>query len=263
MRKILFLISVVSLMACNTNNSTKSENKVVEKAYEKPKHHSEGIDKVFEAHGGFEKWAEMKSLSYLKGEESTITNIQNRKIRLESPTQTIGFDGENVWIAPDTLDASRARFYHNLYFYFYAMPFVVGDPGVFYEDMEPREIKGKLYNGVKVSYDNGVGDSPKDNYILWMDPETNLMEWLMYTVTFRSGEVSKRYSLIRYSEWTHVDGVTLPTKLEWYTFEDGIAGEPRNEAVFENIKLSTSAPADSLFEMPEDAQIAPPPPPAE
>lgn len=247
------------MTSCSTSNEQK-ENKIGEDSYVKPAHHSESITKIFEAHGGFEKWSEMQSLSYLRGEETTVTNLQNRKIRLESPTQTIGFDGENVWISPDSLDASRARFYHNLYFYFYAMPFVVGDPGVFYEAVEPREIKGKMYNGVKVSYDNGVGDSPKDNYIVWVDPESNLMEWLMYTVTFRSGESSESYNLIKYGDWKNVNGLTLPTKLEWYTYEDGVAGESRNEAIFENVQLSEEAPSNDLFEMPENAQIAPPPP---
>lgn len=259
MRKIVFLIGIVYLTACSTN--TQQNNKEAGEAlYERPKHHSDRISEIFDAHGGFEKWSEMKSLSYIKGEESTVTNLQNRKIRLESPNQIIGFDGENVWISPDTLDASRARFYHNLYFYFYAMPFVVGDPGVFYEDVEPREIEGKIYDGVKVSYDSGVGDSPKDNYILWVDPATNLMEWLMYTVTFRSGEASESYSLIKYGDWKNMNGLTLPTKLEWYTYKDGVVGEPRNEAVFEDINISVDAPSDDLFEMPANSQIAPPPP---
>lgn len=261
MKRIILMGAVITLIACQPNQdkesnqqSRKDENPAI------TKHHSESITKIFEAHGGFEKWSSVKSLSYQKGEESTVTDLQNRKIRLESPTQTIGFDGENVWIAPDTLDASRARFLHNLYFYFYAMPFVVGDPGVFYEDMESRELKGKTYNGVKVSYDIGVGDSPKDNYILWVDPETNLMEWLMYTVTFRSGEASENYSLIRYSDWAEVNGLTLPTKLEWYIYKDGVVGELRNEAIFENIELSTEAPDNALFVAPENSAIAPPPP---
>jgi predicted small secreted protein len=259
MKKIVLLIWVMYLTACNTNTQNTKEGKDVA-SYQAPSHHTESVTKIFEAHGSFEKWSSMKSLSYTKGEESNVTNLIDRKIRLESPTQTIGFDGENVWISPDSLDASRARFYHNLYFYFYAMPFVVGDPGVFYEDVEAKEIKGKMYNGVKVSYDNGVGDSPKDNYILWVDPETNLMEWLMYTVTFRSGEASENYSLIRYSDWGVFNGLTLPTKLEWYAYEDGAVGESRNEAVFENIELSTQAMADTLFSAPENSILAPAPP---
>jgi hypothetical protein len=251
----LLLISTLAI-ACQPNK--KNANTVAAVAvYERPDHHSELITKVFDAHGGYEQWSKMKTLSYTKGDEATITDLQSRKIRLETPKQTIGFDGENVWVTPDSVDASRARFYHNLYFYFYAMPFVVGDPGVFYEDVESMEIKGKLFDGIKISYGNGIGDSPKDNYILWIDPETNKMSWLMYTVTFKSGEASESYNLIRYSDWSEFNRLILPTKLEWYTYTDGVIGAQRSEAIFENIELSEMVPLETLFEMPESAQIAP------
>lgn len=238
--------------------SKQEQNKVeLESANVSSDHHTEVISKVFDAHGGFSNWAAMKQLSYTKGGESTITNLQNRKIRLSSESQSIGFDGEKVWIAPDTLDASRTRFYHNLYFYFYAMPFVLGDPNIFYEEVPDRELDGKSYKGIKVTFGENVGDSPKDNYIVWYDPETYKMEWLMYTVTFNSGEPSEKYSLIKYSLWENVNNLLLPTVIQWYTFSDDVVGEIRNEVLFENIRLSVEAPADSLFSMPANAKIAP------
>ncbi len=213
--------------------------------------------KVFDAHGGYENWNKLRSLSYKKGNELTITNLKNRKILVASPDRTIGFDGKNVWIAPDTLDASGARFYHNLYFYFYAMPFVVGDPGAYYEALEPRTIQGKTYGGIKVSYNEGVGDAPDDNYIIWYDPKTFQMEWLMYTVTYRSGQPNDRYSLIKYEEWKTFEKVLLPQKLTWYHYQNDLVGDIRSEVFFKDINLSEEAPESALFEMPDDAMIAP------
>jgi hypothetical protein len=137
------------------------------------------------------------------------------------------------------------------------MPFVLGDPNTFYEDVAERELAGKIYNGVKVSFGENVGDSPKDYYILWYDPVTFKMEWLMYTVTFKSGEANENYSLIKYDQWTDINGLIIPEKLQWYTFKDDIVGDVRNEAVFENIKLSVDAPLDSIFMMPANAKVAP------
>ncbi|MEQ9006731.1 MAG: DUF6503 family protein, partial [Ekhidna sp.] len=164
--KYLTILSLAVLVACQPNNQKESSEEATqaEAIYEAPSHHSESLTKVMDAHGGYEQWSKMKSLSYMKGDESTITNLQNRQIRLESPKQTIGFDSNEVWVTPDTIDASRARFYHNLYFYFYAMPFVVGDPGAFYEDVEPRELIGKAYIGIKISYGENIGDAPDDNF---------------------------------------------------------------------------------------------------
>ena len=257
MKKFLYSSLVTFLFACQPTQKQAEEPKQGEFTYTKPSHHSDTLTKVFNAHGGYEQWSKMKSLSYIKGEESTITNLQNRKIRLESPSQTIGFDGSEVWVTPDTVDASRARFYHNLYFYFYSMPFVVGDPGAFYEDVEPMELDGKQFNGIKVSYGDGIGDAPDDNYIIWYDQETNKMTWLMYTVTYRSGESSDQYSLIKYADWAEVNGLLLPTTFQWYQYQDGVVGNQRNEAKFEGVVINEEMPDDALFEKLEGAQIAP------
>ena len=256
--RLFFCISItVLVLACQpTGNSSANEESYA--TYQTPKHHSETLTKVFEAHGGYEQWSKMKSLRYSKGEESTVTNLQNRKIRVESVEKTIGFDGNEVWITPDSVDASRARFYHNLYFYFYSMPFVVGDPGAIYEDVDEMNINGKSYQGIKVSYNEGVGDASDDNYIIWADPETSQMEWLMYTVTYRSGEPSDNYRLISYENWETFNGLRLPTKIQWYHFDGDSVGGVRGEPViFENIKMEEKFPPDSLFEMPEGAIIAP------
>lgn len=257
MKNLIYLIALAILAACQPATQTESAEQDTP-AYQKPNHHSESLSKVIDAHGGYEQWSKMKSLSYLKGDESTVTNLQNRKIRLESPKQTIGFDGTDVWVTPDSVDTKRTRFYHNLFFYFYAMPFVVGDPGAYYEDVEPKELDGKTYFGIKVSYNSGVGDAPDDNYIIWYDPETYKMEWLMYTVTFRTGEATEDYSLIKYENWDTFGGLLLPTTIQWFNYDGESVGESRGDAtVFENISISDEAPDESIFEKPAGAIIAP------
>ena len=257
MKKLTYPAILAIAIACQPTAQKESAGAEAP-AYEAPAHHSAALTKVFDAHGGYEQWSKMKSLSYLKGEESTITNLQNRKIRLESPKQTIGFDGQEVWVTPDSVETGRARFYHNLFFYFYAMPFVVGDPGAFYEDMEPMDLQGKTYGGVKISYGENIGDAPDDNYIIWYDQETGKMEWLMYTVTYRSGEPSDKFSLIKYDGWTEFNGLVLPATLQWFRYDGESVGEPLGEAiVFQNVEISTDAPDEDLFVMPAGAQIAP------
>lgn len=258
MKSTALLGIIVFAIACQPSQKQEESEQETEIAYEKPAHHSASLTNVIEAHGGYEQWSKMNSLSYLKSDESTITNLKNRKIRLESPKQTIGFDGTGVWVTPDSVDTKRTRFYHNLYFYFYAMPFVVGDPGAYYEDVEPRELGEKTYNGIKISYGENIGDAPDDNYIIWYDPDTNQMQWLMYTVTFRTGEATDDYRLIRYQNWDTINGLLLATSIQWYNYDGTTVGEPRGEAtVFQNIEVSTEAPDEALFEMPEGAIIAP------
>ena len=47
------------------------------------------------------------------------------------------------------------KFYYNLMFYFYAMPFILADDGIVYEDVKPLDIEGKSYPGIKISYESG------------------------------------------------------------------------------------------------------------
>ena len=220
----------------------------------------DNLSKVLDAHGGYATWAGMHQLSYTKGTgesaEKQLIELKNRKVLLTSANHTIGFDGNEVWINPaDAAFGGSPRFYHNLYFYFFAMPFVLSDPGIHYSDVEPLSVDGTDYPGIKISYNEGVGDSPKDNYILYYDAGTFQMQFLQYTVTYRSQEVSEKYSLIKYNEWTEVNGLVLPTKLNWYTYEEGKLGEMKNQAVFSDINLSKEAPSDKLFTMPEGAKI--------
>jgi hypothetical protein len=219
-------------------------------------HHIPEITKVFDAHGGFDIWSSLKMLSYDMGGSTTLTELQNRYARIESVEQTVGFDGENVWVYPASDDADRQRMRYNLMFYFYAFPFVVGDPGVNYEVLDAIDLDGKTYNQVKVSYNAGVGDAPNDNYIICSDPETNQMQWLLYTATFGGG-VEEKYSLIKYEGWQSFGSVMLPTSLQWYKYQDGVVGDARGDArEFTNIKVSKEYPSMDNFKMPEGAVIA-------
>ena len=222
----------------------------------------EGLHKVMQAHGGLATWQSLTKLSFTKGEgegaEVHTANLHDRRIRVQAQNHAIGFDGNEVWISPaDAEFRGSPRFYHNLYFYFFSMPFVLADPGIYYQVVPNVTLQGKEYAAVKISYGNGVGDSPDDNYILCYDPATYQMEWLMYTVTFGKEGPSEKYSLIRYGEWEATGGVRLPRSLTWYTYAEGVVGEERSKATFTEVEVSTTAPPDHLFVMPADGKVSP------
>lgn len=247
-----FLLLALVFMACES--VTKKE--VTTLAYDQPAHHIQEITQVFDAHGGYAQWRQLKSLKYQQGGTETTVNLQNRKTRLNSDNQKVGFDGKNVWVYPPTENAERQRMRYNLMFYFYAFPFVVGDPGVNYEALEPLNLQDETYDAVKISYGEGVGDSPKDNYIILSDQQSHEMQWLLYTATFGGDEAKDQYSLIKYNGWQKREGVLLPSSLQWYEYDGEEVGEPRGEPrVFEEVMLSLTAPNDSIFTAPKEAYI--------
>ena len=216
---------------------------------------------VLDAHGGIDAWNGMGTLQYdmvkEEGNETQLIDLRNRKVNLHTDKWELGFDGKEVWVKPDmeTFGRNSARFYHNLMFYFYAMPYVLADPGVNYEVLEEMEIGGEKLLPISTSFNSGVGDAPEDEYILLVDPETKRLEILLYTVTYFSKAKGKKYNALVYDEYTTVDGLLFPTVLKGYKYEDGVLGDERYTRNFENISVSKDQPDQSLFEMPEGAVI--------
>ncbi|MEY8848885.1 hypothetical protein AB9K26_08715 [Psychroserpens sp. XS_ASV72] len=221
----------------------------------------ESISKVFEAHGGLDTWKKMRTLKFTmskpSGDEVTLTDLYERYSLITMPEHTIGFDGEKVWLQnKDTTNyKGNAKFYHNLMFYFYAMPFVLADDGIVYEESEPLNFDGTSYPGIKISYESGVGESPEDEYIIYYHPVTHKMVWLGYTVTYFTNEKSKEFHFINYSDWQTVNRLQLPKTLSWYNYENNKPTTKRNEVEFVDVLLSEEKPDAKLFQKPDSAQI--------
>lgn len=221
----------------------------------KKKEYPKALEYVFKAHGGMELWNSMKTLSYdmIKSDysEHQVVDLKTRKVRIEQEKFTIGFNGEEVWVQPKDTNSYNgdARFYHNLYFYFFAMPFVLGDDGIEYEETEPLKIDGYSYPGVKITYKDGVGDSSKDNYFLYYNPTTYQAEWLGYTVTYFDGKPSQEIHYLNFTDWKKMDGVLLPETLTWYNI-DSKTGEKtsRGAMEFKNVTLSSEMKSDVFYE---------------
>jgi hypothetical protein len=275
MKFILAIVCCLALAACNENqksNTVDSKETIATEVAETvvaaentlmqafPK----AIGPIFEAHGGIARWKTMNNLCFevIKetGNEMHTTDLNSRATKIEHTNWTIGSTGDQVWLENKTKEGYKgnARFYHNLYFYFYAMPFIVSDPGINYGQMaESLEIEGKKYRGTKISYGDGIGDSPKDEYIVYSDPETGKMAWLGYTVTFNSGEKSDNFRFIKYAEWQEVNGLLLPKKLTWYNVVDGKPTTAKNDLVFENVTTTETVLDKNIFAMPKGAVVVP------
>ena len=221
----------------------------------------ESITKIFNAHGSIENWNKMQTLSFTmekpNGNEVTTVNLKTRAELIDTPTYTQGFDVETLWVneKDEKVYKGNAKFYKGLMFYFYAMPFVLGDDGITYTDIEPLVFEGKTYPGILISYEAGIGESPDDEYIIYYDAETGLMEWLGYTVTFGKDEKSKDFHFIRYNNWQTVNGLVVPKSVDWYKYENNLPTEKRNTVEFTEVVLSEKAPDTARFSLPDGAKV--------
>jgi hypothetical protein len=260
MKNTALLLLIVTLMfSCKqekkTNDYKKETLDVTTTVY------PENMSKIFDAHGGLDTWNNLQTLAFTmpkpNGDEVTTTHLKSRKSFIDMPKHQIGFDGKDVWLLKKdtTTYKGNPKFYYNLMFYFYAMPFVLADDGITYKDAESLTFEGKEYHGIHISYGSDIGASPEDEYILYYDSVTNKMAWLAYTVTFFSKSKSKEFHLIKYDAWQEVNGLLLPKTFKWYHFEDNVVGDYQREMNFVNVSTSKTPLNDSLFVKPKDAKI--------
>ena len=222
----------------------------------------ESITKVFDAHGGIDQWNKIKTLSFSmerkNGIEVTTTNLKNRNELIDTPTYTMGFDGTKLWVKEkgNKEYKGNAKFYKGLMMYFYAMPFIVGDRGIIYEETKPLKFEDKSYPGILISYESGIGESPDDQYIVYYDEATGQMEWLGYTVTFfDKGKKSTDFHFIRYNNWQTINGLIVPKSIDWYNYENNQPTTKRNTVDFLDVELSSEVKEESFFLPIDDAQI--------
>ncbi len=255
---ILALSSFLWLFfACQNSESTTNNTAKEVKKIELPKALAAGI----EAHGGMDQWQKMQTWAYTiernEQPERQFIDLKTRKVLLKQDAYTIGFDGKEVWITPnkEAFGKGSPRFYHNLYWYFHAFPFVMTDPGINYEVLPQKEMDGKLYDAVKISYNAGVGDAPDDYYIAHFDAETHQMYLLLYTVTYYQGKPGDKFNALIFDDWKEVNGLLVPNSMKGFKYADGELGEQRYTRVFSDIELSTTPADQAQFEMPAGAVI--------
>ncbi len=220
----------------------------------------EALEKVFDAHGGLSAWKDKRTLIFEivkpAGNEKHTIDLLSRDEKIEMPDVTMGSDRGDVWLLDDKkVYQGDAVFYHNLMFYFYAMPFVVADKGVKYSEAEVLDFEGISYPGIRISYDNGVGVSSKDEYFIHYNPKTFLMEWLGYTVTYGTKEASDNVRWIRYNDLMSVEGLQLPKSLTWYTYEGRKLLKGKKPLAFKNVRLSESSMSKEFYRQPQGALL--------
>jgi hypothetical protein len=239
--------------------------------------------RAIEAHGGIEAWyaaptssynweysnasSNSRFKSYLVADNRT-RQVYHDLLELGTPDNTqpiqaqFAWDGQEAWISPDTLTQPNPRFWATTGYYFESIPFVLSDPGLHYERLPDEDLDGTPHDMVNVSYDNGVGDSSGDTYVLYVNKETSLVDAIRYTVTFYSGPTPPgeplRETLFYYEDYVTVDGLTVATHFRGFNVLGGEVTTFKNEAWASDI--SFRRPFDeSRLVMPGDGRVQPMP----
>lgn len=261
--KALQLLPIVLLMACSTApTQEQAEQATPEEVVEVS---NTPIGQSVEAHGGIAVWKSYKTLAfdlnYERNGETTVENyllnLQTRHEHITGNNYEMGYDGTDYWqlLKEEGMKEKNPTFMINLQFYFFAMPFVLADPGVIEEKMPAREIDGKAYDVVKITFESGTGVASDDQYIVYLDPETKRMEAMLYSVTYFNKENAEKYNALRYTEWQEVGELVVPKSLTRYTWdaESETFGEAAGTKTFTKVRFSKGTPDPVMFAKPEGA----------
>ena len=172
---------------------------------------------------------------------------------------TIIYDGLTAWLSPADAEVPGppARFHVLTWPYFMAAAYKLDDPGTRHEYAKAKPVSegfGASQTGIKVSFDSGVGDTPDDWYIAFVDRETNRLSALAYIVTYgkEQAKAEERPGIVLYEDFQEVDGVPFATAWKFHHWtQDGGVGEAKGSATLSNIGFVT--PADDAFDKPEGA----------
>ncbi len=181
------------------------------------------------------------------------------KSRFTTEAAEAVFDGRTAWVTPSDAELPRARFQLLTWPYFIAAPMKLSDPGTHLSPLGDRPFDGLPLPAAKLTFDNGVGDTPEDWYIVYRAPTTDRLRALAYIVTFgkTAEQAEATPHVASYEAWTTVDGVLLPTRIsihDWRS-DQGMVGAPLTTVL---LSEHTFVPFDpQRFEKPTDAREEP------
>ncbi len=227
--------------------------------------------KAMEAHGGLAKWYANGPLQFhfnyqpLDGNtpRNTIQISDNwsakarQKMAVDTSLQ-FGWDGSRAWALPE---ASKipfdARFWALTPYYFVGIPFVLGDEGVNLEELGEGSIDGTIYDLVKATFGEGVGDAPDDFYIIYLHLESGRVAAYRYVVSypayFPDGGHTPEKIMVLVDE-QQVNGIIFPKEYHTFMWEDQQKGTYVTNISLSDLSFLPDLPKD-YFEAPQGAEM--------
>ena len=162
----------------------------------------------------------------LEGEgKGTVKGIQAWHTYAQEPGAEIVFE-----------DDEEMAFFLPSYHYFFEFPFRISKaPIVAYAGED--SLHGQRYDLVFVTWNQAEPDETTDQYILWINPDTRLIDYAQYTVRDQANWAA---GTNHFSDYREVEGIMIPYK-QTITSEPG-GTDVLHEMVVEQVRFDTISP---------------------
>jgi hypothetical protein len=188
-------------------------------------------------HGGYEKWFGGRALRFRydykplgemprRNSLQVIDLLASRAYHdMDAPAKgRFAWTGEQAWAEFPEPEKAAVRFWALTPYYFVAMPFVLGDPGVKLEQAaeDPAAAGLPAADTVKVTFESGTGDAPDDYYIVYLAKDTGRLLALRYVVSYapfmKPGMKHTPEKLLVYEGETAVGPLKLAARNDFYAW---------------------------------------------
>ena len=192
------------------------------------------VEHMILAHGGMERWAASPTVSFedefvvvgVPGAMASRVTVEQgpRRAYIDYPGtgMSLAWDGTTAWSENWALPYPP-RFFALLNYHFLNLPWLAADPGVELSEFGTAHLPDDEtdYFTAKITYSQGVGDTPGDYYRLYVHPESHLLHAVQYIATYSalrpegaSGEMPP--NTLIYEQHAEVEGLQLPTRYSIY-----------------------------------------------
>jgi hypothetical protein len=151
------------------------------------------------------------------------------------------YDGDKIYSSASVADGKGVRFKMFTWPYFFALPYKLTDPGANVEPLGKKPFADKYLASYKLTFDQGVGDSPDDWYVIYLN-EDGTIHAAGYIVTFggkEKSEAEKSPHVIVYENYKMIEGMPIATSWKFYNWADisGITGEAIGSATLSDFSF--------------------------
>ncbi|MFD2587340.1 hypothetical protein ACFSQJ_10385 [Croceitalea marina] len=223
------------------------------------------IVKVVEANGGKKALRKLKDVSFdyiFKVKDNNIEDISKERYIFNGEVSYADYTKRQVYAIPQMPGETYTQFFNGTSsiskidgktiteqqpafighilrktnYYWFTMMFKLADPGVNHKMLPSREVDGVTYKVVEMTFGDNIGESSKDKYILYINPETYLVDQFLYNAT-GFGVTEPSIMKVKYEK---VDGIYLSTYRKYAPADwDGNKLEgPWTEQYTKNVKFN-------------------------
>ncbi|MCK0180577.1 hypothetical protein MWU50_14860 [Flavobacteriaceae bacterium S0862] len=161
----------------------------------------EVIEKMIKAHGGYDEWKSLKTLSFTNSMHSEslgfvrfwvadqTVDMQTRRSYQYWPLfgSQLTYDGSEVWTT-DWRSGNPPNHQHSVYYYYINLPWLTQDNNVTLGEVTQiihPAFKNEVFK-IKMSFTESpiIGKSAKDTFTLYIDTQTYILNGYEYTVGY-------------------------------------------------------------------------------